>query len=240
MTELVYGTLTALIAIAGIEVAGGATPTGAGAVVLVGAAATWLAHAYAGLLGRRAAVGHPESGAQVGHALRRAWPILLAAIPSVVALGGASLGLWSSLRRWGFERGRHRGARRSGIPCGPSGGAPMGGRLTSAVITASIGAGIVAVERLHPRMNTPHRRHEPETTAMDPRQGQPPGGAVRCAARAADAPQPARRTAHHRQARPLRPNVLDLADAHTLEPRSLRDGRSNWSGCSNRPRRRPR
>lgn len=149
MTELVYGTLTALIAIAGIEVAGGASPTGAGAIVLVGAAATWLAHSYAALLGRRAATGHPLSATQIGHALRRAWPILLAALPSVVALGGASIGLWSSEVALAFSNIAGIAVLAgAGYLAARAGGATLAGQLTSTVVTASIGVGIVAVERL--------------------------------------------------------------------------------------------
>jgi len=149
MTELVYGTLTALIALAGIEIAGGASPTGAGAIVLVGAAATWVAHSYAALLGGRAATGHPMSTAQVGHAFRRAWPILLAAIPSVVALAGASLGLWSPGAALTFSNLAGIAVLGgAGYLAARAGGADLGSQLVSTVVTASFGVAIVLVERL--------------------------------------------------------------------------------------------
>jgi hypothetical protein len=148
-SELVYGTLTVLIAIAGVEVAGGASPTGAGAIVLVGAVATWLAHAYATLLGRRAALGHQASVAQVGHALRHTWPIVLAAIPSVIAIGGASLGWWSSGVALGFSNAAGIAVLAgAGWMAARAASANLGGQLRSTIVTASIGLGIVAVELL--------------------------------------------------------------------------------------------
>ncbi len=149
MSELVYGTLTVLIAIAGIEVAGGASPTGAGVIILVGAGATWFAHAYAGLLGRRAAHGHPASPAQIRHALRHAWPIVLAAFPSVLAFGGASLGLWSSGVAMGFSNSAGIAVLAGvGYLAGQAAGEDLRGKVSSTVLTASIGIAIVVVELL--------------------------------------------------------------------------------------------
>ncbi len=149
MSELVYGTLAALIAMAGIEVAGGASPTGAGAVILVGAAATWFAHAYSAVLGRRTALGHTASPGQIMQALRHAWPIILAAIPSVLAFGGASLGWWSSGIAMSFSNGAGIAVLAGvGYLAGRAAGEDLAGLVSSTVLTASIGIAIVVVELL--------------------------------------------------------------------------------------------
>ena len=147
-SELVYGTLAVLIAIAGIDVAGGASATGTGAIVLVGAAATWFAHAFSAVLGRRAAMGaHASAG--VGHALLKAWPILLAAIPSFIAFGGASLGWWPAGSAMTFSNVAGivvlGGA---GWIAARAADSNLGGQLVSTILTASIGLGIVLVEML--------------------------------------------------------------------------------------------
>ncbi len=149
ISELVYGTLTVLIAIAGIDLAGGASPIGTGAIVLVGAAATWVAHAYASVLGRRVAMGHPASAAQIRRALVHASPILLAAIPSVIALGGASLGWWSSGAARGFSNVAAIAVlAAAGWMAAQVARETLGEKVRSTLLTASIGLGIVAVELL--------------------------------------------------------------------------------------------
>jgi hypothetical protein len=147
-SELVYGTLTVLIAIAGIDVAGGASAAGTGAIVLVGAAATWFAHAFSAVLGRRAHLGaHASAG--VGHALLKAWPILLAAVPAVIAFGGASLGWWSASSAMTFSNVAGivvlGGA---GWIAARTADSSLAGRIGTTIVTASIGAVIVLVEML--------------------------------------------------------------------------------------------
>jgi hypothetical protein len=93
--EFVYGTTAVLIAMAGVEVVGGTAPDAVAAIVLASSVAVWLTHAYAGYLG--AVIDHGgvrPTRHEVGAAFVRSSPIVLAAIPAVVLLGGASLGLW--------------------------------------------------------------------------------------------------------------------------------------------------
>jgi hypothetical protein len=143
---LVYGTLTVLIAIAGLGVAGGASPQGAGATILVGAVATWFAHAYASVLGHRATIHHHSAG-EIGPALRHASSIVLAAIPAVIALAGASLGWWSSRAAIGFSNVAGIAVLAgAGWIVARAAGESVTGRLTATLVTASIGVGIVAVE----------------------------------------------------------------------------------------------
>jgi hypothetical protein len=148
-SELVYGTLTVLIAIAGFEVAGGASPTGAGAIILAGAVATWFAHAYATALGRRATAGPQASAGHIGYSLRHTWPIVLAAIPAFIALGGASLGWWSTGAALFWSNAAGIGVLAgAGWMAARASGANLGGQVGSTILTASIGLGIVAVQLL--------------------------------------------------------------------------------------------
>jgi hypothetical protein len=146
---LVYGTLTVLVVVAGIEAAGGAQPAGAGAVILVGASATWLAHAYAKVLGSAAATGREVSAGQIGPALLHASTIVLAAIPAMIAFGGASLGWWSSEAALSFSNGAGIAILAgAGWLAARAAGAGGVGRITSTILTAAIGLAIVAVELL--------------------------------------------------------------------------------------------
>jgi hypothetical protein len=92
--EFLYGTIAVLTTIAGIEVGGADEPVAAGAIVLTAAIATWLAHSYAILFGRRIAHGHRFSTSELGHGLRRSFPIVLAAVPAVILAGLARAGVW--------------------------------------------------------------------------------------------------------------------------------------------------
>jgi hypothetical protein len=148
-SELVYGTLTALIALAGVEVAGLTSPTRAGAIILIGAIATWFAHAYAAVLGRRAALGRPASTVEIAHALRSAWPIVLAALPSFFAVAGARLGWWSGAAAVIFSNVAGIAVlAAAGWLASQAAGEGLRGRLGSSIVTASFGLGIVALELL--------------------------------------------------------------------------------------------
>jgi hypothetical protein len=92
--EFIYGTIVALIAMAGFDTSNG-HPVAAGAIIVVGAAATWVAHAYASVLGHRLAHAGRVTLDEIVRALRGAWPIMVAAIPATIAAAGASVGWWS-------------------------------------------------------------------------------------------------------------------------------------------------
>jgi hypothetical protein len=147
-TEFVYGTITVLIVVAGIDIAG-PRATAAAAIIVVAAIATWLAHAYADLLGLQLTTGQPTTWADVRRALRGAAPIILAAVPATAAALGATLGLWTSetfvtianiaallvLAAAGWFGAQGSGASRLGS-------------IFSAIISTSIGLAIVAMELL--------------------------------------------------------------------------------------------
>jgi hypothetical protein len=145
--EFVYGTISVLIAIAGVEVAGIGTPTGTGLIVFVGAAATWAAHAYAASLGRHHVLRRPPTWEEIKEDVIRAWPIMLAAVPAVIAIGLSTLGWWDLRAAIGF-------ANLFGLAvlawCGWAAGNAAGGGtstvIRSVLITTTIGLVIIGVE----------------------------------------------------------------------------------------------
>ncbi len=144
--EFIYGTIVALIAMAGFDTADG-QPTAAGAIIVVGAAATWVAHAYASVIGHRLGHAAPVSLREIVGALRSAWPIMVAAGPAAIAAGGASVGWWSLqnairvadlvgilvLGGAGYAAARVTGARPMGV-------------VAWVLATAGIGVAIILVE----------------------------------------------------------------------------------------------
>ena len=94
--EFIYGAMTVVIVIAGLEVDGGhptARPDPSGGGDLVGAGATWAAHAFSAVIGAR--LGGKRTTAKDGLlAMRHAWPIIVAALPAAGAMILASAGLW--------------------------------------------------------------------------------------------------------------------------------------------------
>lgn len=96
--EFIYGAMTVVIVIAGLEVTAATVRLGmtrAAAVIVVGAGATWAAHAFSEVIGAR--LGGTRTTARDGlAAMRHAWPIIVAALPAAGAMILASAGLWSS------------------------------------------------------------------------------------------------------------------------------------------------
>lgn len=146
---LVYGTLSVLIVVAGLQVAGESTPFGSGAIILAGAVATWLAHTYADLMGQRADRSHSMSPRDVAHGLRHASPIILAAVPAALALGGA-VQTWWTLEAAILATNLAGVAvlAVAGLAAAQARGSGPGGAILSTVATTSIGLGIILVEIL--------------------------------------------------------------------------------------------
>ena len=147
-TEFVYGTIAVLIVIAGIDISGGQAQA-APAIILVGAVATWLAHAYADSLGLQLTTGRAPTRTDIWHSLWGAVPIVLAALPATAVTLGATLGFLAPrtsvlisnamallvLTAAGWFAARGSGANRAGS-------------LVSAVASTSIGLAIVGMELL--------------------------------------------------------------------------------------------
>lgn len=146
--EFVYGTTGVLIALSGLELVGGVAPEKAAAVTLAGAVAIWLSHAYATYLGAHV-VGDPRHTFGILYALRRSFPIVVAAVPAALLLAGSVVGWWSAstailLANWlaivVLAVAGWIGARATGSGYGVAAG--------WAAMTASIGVGIVLLESL--------------------------------------------------------------------------------------------
>jgi hypothetical protein len=152
-TEFVYGTIAVLIVIAGIDISGidisGTRSAAAPAIILVAAIATWLAHAYAETLGLQLTTGRSTRPADIGRALRGAFPIVVAALPATAVTLGSVLGFWTMrtsvlvanilallvLAAAGWFAARGTGDTRIES-------------FVSAVVSTSIGLAIVAMELL--------------------------------------------------------------------------------------------
>jgi hypothetical protein len=147
--EFIYGTITVLVAIAGIEVGGGTDAPSAAAIILASAVATAVAHSYAGFVGRRLVEGQPLATRDVIAALRADSPVVLAAIPAVAAAIAAKLGFWSlgTALSIGNVCALIALAAIGWLAARASGGT-VARSILSTVISTSIGLGIVIVELL--------------------------------------------------------------------------------------------
>jgi hypothetical protein len=145
LTEFIYGTVTGIVALAGV---GHETPTPAwwqaAAIVIVGAAALWLAHAYSMFLAQRLTDEYPLKPRDLGQGLRASWPLVGAGILLSLPLLFAGLRLCSMSTALAISRGL-------GIAVLAVLGwtAAMGvwhRRLLLAALSAGLGLGVVAVE----------------------------------------------------------------------------------------------
>jgi hypothetical protein len=94
LADYVYGTISTLVAIAGLtfETNPGALTTAG--VVIVGALAIWLAHALSRLITTRAWHHMELTRTDVRKELLGSWSILAAAIPATIIFTLAGVGLW--------------------------------------------------------------------------------------------------------------------------------------------------
>lgn len=95
LADYVYGTISTLVAIAGLtfETNPGALTTAG--VVVVGAVAIWLAHTLSRLVIRRSWQRLQLKASEVVADLRTSWPIVSAAIPSTLIFALAGVHLWT-------------------------------------------------------------------------------------------------------------------------------------------------
>jgi hypothetical protein len=95
MASYVTGVIATLVAIGGLYLANKLAATTAMAVIAAGTIAIWLARSSFRLVMLQAN-GHTGSCVPEGVGeLRRSWPVILAAVPPILALAGAAAGLWS-------------------------------------------------------------------------------------------------------------------------------------------------
>lgn len=91
----VTGVIATLVAIGGLYLANRLQATTAMAIITAGTIAIWIGRASVRLVVLQSS-GHIGSCVPEGFAeLRRSWPVVLAALPPVLALAGALIKLWS-------------------------------------------------------------------------------------------------------------------------------------------------
>jgi len=94
--EYVYGTIGVMVAVAGLNAgAHDVRATNAVVVVLIGALATWFAHAFSHLVGERVKRQGPVPRERIVAAFATSWMIVVAAVPATVVMVLSGLGLWS-------------------------------------------------------------------------------------------------------------------------------------------------
>jgi hypothetical protein len=93
---VVYGSITVLAALGGLELESEALHPGeAAAVLIVVAVAAWLAHSLWRVVRARARQDPEPVRPRELHELVRSWPILLSGLPGTIALVVAAAGAWS-------------------------------------------------------------------------------------------------------------------------------------------------
>jgi hypothetical protein len=147
LADYVYGTISTLVAIAGLtfETNPGALTTAG--VVVVGAVAIWLAHALSRLVTMRSWRQLTLSRADVRAVLLSSWSILAAAIPATVVFTLAGLGLFEV--RTAFIVAEVVGVLALAVVgIGTAGGAelPAGRRVLYVVGLVAVGVMIVLLE----------------------------------------------------------------------------------------------
>jgi hypothetical protein len=95
LADYVYGTISTLVAIAGLTFESHPGELTTAGVVIVGAVAIWFAHTLSRLVSRRSA-GHLElSPSDVAAELRSSWSIVTAAVPATAIFVLAALHVWT-------------------------------------------------------------------------------------------------------------------------------------------------
>jgi hypothetical protein len=149
LSEFVYGTVSAMVAVAGISGADDMTWWSSALTIVLGAVAIWLAHAYAILLSKRVVSGVNLTQKDIRGTLKSSWPIVTAGMLLTIPILPVGFGVWS------LEVG-HLAANITGIVilglvgyvAGILTGDTWRRRVALAILTAGIGAVIVALEAI--------------------------------------------------------------------------------------------
>jgi hypothetical protein len=86
LQEFVYGTITALVVVGALDGEQLGSPRSATVVVIGTAIATWLAHAFAAVIGVHVRERRPLKGHEIAHKFRTSWRIVTAAVPATAVL----------------------------------------------------------------------------------------------------------------------------------------------------------
>ena len=95
VAEFIYGTVTGMVAVGGIQAGHDVSWRGAASIIVLGALAIWVAHAYSELVAHRITAGRRLGAPDLLSVLGASWPIIFAGVLLAVPLSGAALGLCS-------------------------------------------------------------------------------------------------------------------------------------------------
>ena len=95
LSEFVYGTITGMVAVAGLSGGKDISWWSAVSIVVMGAVAIWLAHAYSRLVTLRVTTQRRVAAHQIRETLTGSWPIVTAGALLSVPFFAAGGGLWS-------------------------------------------------------------------------------------------------------------------------------------------------
>jgi hypothetical protein len=147
LADYVYGTITTLVAIAGLTFETHPNPLTTAGVVVVGAIAIWLAHALSRLITTRAWHHMMLRRSDIRIQLASSWPVLAAAIPATLVFTLTALNLWDM--RTAFVLADVIGVLSlAGVGIGTAGGRerPMGRRVVYVGGLVGVGVAIVLLE----------------------------------------------------------------------------------------------
>ncbi|MGH7521910.1 MAG: hypothetical protein ACREMI_11580 [Gemmatimonadales bacterium] len=148
LAEFIYGTMSGLVALWG---AGGVDGIWweAGSSVVLGAAAVWLAHAYAELLSQRVVIGRHLKFHEFRAVLSSSWSILVAGLLLSTPFFPAGVGIVSVETATGISKALGVTVLALiGFYAEQTGKTRLARRLLLAGLSAGLGLGVVAAERL--------------------------------------------------------------------------------------------
>ncbi len=147
LTEFIYGTITAMVTIAGLSESTDLGWWSALTIIVLGAAAVWVAHAYSTMISQRLTLGRRLHGLEMWEAMRTSWPIVTAGFLVASPLLLAGMGLTSVDNALTFSNILGIAILALvGYSAGLVSKEPLARRLVLAVGSAAIGFAVVMIE----------------------------------------------------------------------------------------------
>ena len=147
LAEFIYGTVTGMVAVGGIQAGHDVSWRQAASIIVLGAVAIWVAHAYSELVAHRVTAGRRLGAPDLLSVLRASWPIIFAGVLLAVPLSGAALGLYSVDAAL-FTSSALGVAVLALVGLFAERNETWPRRVMDAVLSAGLGVGVVAVELL--------------------------------------------------------------------------------------------
>jgi hypothetical protein len=136
-----------MVAVAGINGSHEASWLGAASLIVTGAVAIWVAHAYSLLISKRVVAGHRLDAHDLGETLAGSWPIVSAGVLLAIPLLPVAVGLWSlDVALWASSLTGVLILALVGIRAGVVTKETWPRRVLLAALSAGLGLAVVAVE----------------------------------------------------------------------------------------------